>query len=59
MASRGLSIDANLPANGAWPLSALSRRVGVVPSAFRYDVLLARPQAITTAIACRRTTDGA
>jgi hypothetical protein len=59
MASRGLSIDVELPARSARPLSALSRRIGAVASASRWEVLRARLQAITTVSACRRTTDGA
>jgi hypothetical protein len=57
MESRGLSIDVDLPAREAWPLSAGSRLIAAITS--RREILMTPPQAMTTVIACRSTTDGA
>jgi hypothetical protein len=54
MASLGLSIERD-----ARRLSAGSRSIAAMPSASWCEILMARPRAITTVIACRSAIDGA
>jgi len=59
MESRGLSIDVDLPARDAWPLSAWLRLTAAISSTPRREIVMALPEGTATVIACRSTTDGA
>ena len=59
MVRRELSIDVDLPARAAQPLSAGSRLITVMPCASQCEILRARAQAVTTVLACRGASDGA